>query len=387
MGFWNIFTLNIYSMMILAIIYWQSISNPEKEFLNHKIFITMVKTLFAMLAIDILSRFDGRADTIYLYINHSANFMIFILSPLLPSFWLLYVHYQIFQDEIRIRKTIKPLLLINGFNLVMVILTQFYGWYYYIDSNNIYHRGDLYWISPGLTVILIIVGAALIYKNRKNIIERHYLALVFFAIPPLIAILIQTIFYGTSLILNSVVLSTLVLLLTIQNRSIYIDYLTGLSNRKKIEAYLEDKVNSSTKEKTFSAIMLDLNDFKYINDTYGHHEGDIALKVSSNLLKECIRSKDLIGRFGGDEFMIILDIWDKNEIEKIIQRIKDKFSKYNKDSNKPYNISTSMGYDIYEYDSKMTAEEFKKHIDKLMYEDKERYKINDKNVIKNIIEN
>lgn len=370
-------------MIILVIIYFQSINNPEKEFLNHKIFITMVKILFIMLAIDILSRFDGRADTIYYYINHFANFMIFILSPILPSFWLLYVHYQFFQNELRIKKIIYPLILLNLFNVVMVIFTQFYGWYYYIDSNNIYHRGDLYWISLGITVILIIVSGGLIYINRKNIIERHYLALVFFAIPPLIAILIQTIFYGTSLILNSVVLSTLVLLLTIQNRSIYIDYLTGLSNRKKIEAYLETKISLSTKEKTFSAIMIDLNDFKYINDTYGHHVGDTALKVSSNLLKKCIRSKDLIGRFGGDEFMIILDICDRNEIEKIIDRIKEAFLEYNESSNQAYNISVSMGYDVYDYDSGMTVEEFQKHIDKLMYKDKQIFRNNKKYIIKN----
>lgn len=373
-------------MIILAIIYIQSINNTEKEFLNHKLFISMIKVTFLMLGIDILSRFDGRADTIYYFINNTANFIIFILSPILPSLWLLYVHYQIFQDELRIKKITYPLVLVNLFNVLMVIFTQFHGWYYYIDLNNIYHRGNLYWVSVMISVVLIVISCILIFANRKNIIERYYLALAFFVIPPLLGIILQYFFYGTSIILNSVVLSTLVLLLTIQNRSIYIDYLTGLGNRKKIEFYFKSKVDSATKDKTFSAIMLDLNNFKAINDVYGHDIGDKALKVSSNLLKKCIRSKDFIGRFGGDEFIIILDITDRDEIEKIIHRINQTFLKYNESSNQAYNISVSMGYDVYDYDLGMTVEEFQKHIDKLMYKDKQTFRNDEKCIIENYVE-
>lgn len=359
-------------MLILIIIYIQSWNNPDKEFLQDRFFISMIKLTFALLAIDILSRFDGRPDTIYYYINHFANFAMFVLSPILPAIWVLYVHYQIHNDEKRTRKLIYPFLLIIILNAIMVILTQYNSWYYYIDADNIYHRGDLYWIGPAITIALLALAYIMIVINRKKIEKKYYFSLAFFALPPLVAIIIQITFYGTSIILNSVVLSIMVVLLNIQNRSIYIDYLTGLNNRKKIELYLKNKVNLSTKGNTFSAIMLDLNDFKLINDIHGHDIGDCALKASADLLKSCIRSNDFIGRFGGDEFIIILNTSNRRELEEITDRIIRSFEDYNNSGLKAYKLSASIGYDIYNLE--MTLEEFEKHIDNLMYENKQMIK-------------
>lgn len=68
--------------------------------------------------------------------------------------------------------------------------------------------------------------------------------------------------------LNGVVLSSLIVFLNIQNQNMHIDYLTVVNNRKKLEIYLKEKISTITENKTFSAIMIDLNDFKSINDTF-----------------------------------------------------------------------------------------------------------------------
>ncbi|MBB6631459.1 GGDEF domain-containing protein [Clostridium algidicarnis] len=253
----------------------------------------------------------------------------------------------------------------------MVVLTQFFGWFYYIDSNNIYHRGPLFLLSASITVALIALAFVLITVNQKNIEKKYYFSLVFFAVPPLICIILQVVFYGISLMLNSVVLSLLIVFLNIQNQSMHIDYLTGINNRKRLEAYLKQKVSTSNENKTFSAIMMDLDDFKSINDTFGHDVGDDALKLTAKLLKNCTRSKDFIARFGGDEFCIVLDISNKNELDCVIRRINDCTKKYNESSGKPYKISFSMGYAVYDYNSRMSVEEFQKQIDILMYENKQ----------------
>lgn len=65
--------------------------------------------------------------------------------------------------------------------------------------------------------------------------------------------------------LNSVVLSSLIVSLNIQNQNIHIDYLTGVHNRKKLKIYLKKKISKSSENKTFSAIMIDLDNFKSIN--------------------------------------------------------------------------------------------------------------------------
>ncbi|BBE50571.1 Cyclic di-GMP phosphodiesterase PdeB [Ferriphaselus amnicola] len=85
------------------------------------------------------------------------------------------------------------------------------------------------------------------------------------------------------------------------------DPLTGLYNRRKFDEFLEYEINRALRhEHKFSIIMADLDDFKFVNDTYGHPVGDMALKQMSMLLESSLRKGDLMARLGGDEFAIIL---------------------------------------------------------------------------------
>lgn len=361
--------------MILAIVYFQTAKTIEKEVLQHKLFIRIIQITSFLLLIDIFSRFDGKPDTIYPFINHFGNFIIFMLNPVLPSIWLAYVHYQVFQDEIKTKKLFYPLLSINMINLILLIFNQFYGLYYYIDSDNIYHRGPFFGFSASITILLLLIATMLTIVNRKRIEKKYYYSLLFFSFPPLVGIALQINIYGLSLILNSIVISILVVFFNIQNRSIHIDYLTGVNNRKKIDAYLKDKIIESLENKTFSAIMLDINDFKTINDTYGHDIGDYVLQASARLLKACIGVNGFIGRYGGDEFYIILDISDRQELEKMVCKINGCIERYNESNDRPYTIGFSMGYAVYDFDSNLTVGQFQKHIDLLLYQNKQANKI------------
>lgn len=364
--------INVYSIILLVFIYHQSMKNTEKESVQYKIYMKILLITILMLVIDIFSRFDGKTDTIYPIINNIGNFLMFLLSPILPSLWLLYVHYQVYKKYTK--KVIYLILILNSVNAVILVLTQFFGFYYYIDSDNIYHRGPLFLLAASFTVVLLLVAFVIIVANREKIEEKYYFSLAFFAFPPFVCIILQIAFYGISLMLNSVVLSLFIVLLNIQNENMDTDFLTGVKNRKKLEIYLKEKVSTSTKDKTFSAIMIDIDDFKAINDIYGHDMGDNALQTSAKLLGSCIRSNDFIARYGGDEFCIVLDVWNSDELEDVISRINDCIENYNESSVQPYKLSFSMGYAMYHYQSHMKVEEFQKQIDALMYEKKQAKK-------------
>ena len=370
MDFTKNLDINIYSIVLLIIIFIHSLKNNEKGYLTYKLYMMLLQITFLMLCLDIFSRFDGNPGTIYTSINHIGNFFIFLLSPIIPSLWLLYAHAQIFHEDKKTKRLIYPLIAANAVNAVIVVLTQFFGWYYYIDSNNIYHRGPLFLLSASVTVVLVLSAFVMIIKNRKIIEKKYYFSLLFFAIPPSVCIILQIIFYGTSLMLNSVVLSLLIVFLKIQNQNMYIDFLTEVYNRKKLEIYLKDKINASTEKKTFSVIMIDLNDFKSINDTFGHDMGDCALQNFSKLLKSCLGPNDFIARFGGDEFCIVPDVPDETALNDIVCRINDNIDKHNKTGDQPYQFGFGIGYAVYDYNSLMSAEEFQKHVDLLMYENK-----------------
>jgi diguanylate cyclase (GGDEF)-like protein len=87
-----------------------------------------------------------------------------------------------------------------------------------------------------------------------------------------------------------------------------IDGLTGTYNKKEIEESLKKYllIYLRYKKNPFSVIIFDIDFFKKVNDTYGHLAGDYILKELSKLIKEVIRDSDILGRFGGEEFMIIL---------------------------------------------------------------------------------
>lgn len=83
-----------------------------------------------------------------------------------------------------------------------------------------------------------------------------------------------------------------------------VDSLTGLRNRRGMEAALERRV---AERRAFSVVILDLNDFKRVNDTYGHAAGDDVLKQFAKELRTVFRATDDVGRWGGDEFLVVMD--------------------------------------------------------------------------------
>ena len=85
------------------------------------------------------------------------------------------------------------------------------------------------------------------------------------------------------------------------------DSLTGLANHRKIHEFLAlEQARAERYGSRFSLAMLDLDDFKLLNDTYGHPAGDVVLRQVAGLLKEQTRASDIVGRYGGDEFLLVL---------------------------------------------------------------------------------
>ena len=105
------------------------------------------------------------------------------------------------------------------------------------------------------------------------------------------------------------------------------DKLTNLYNRRKIENLIQAEINRSQRfQSNFALVLLDIDHFKEVNDTYGHQVGDIVLIEFSNILKETLRKTDFIGRFGGEEFMIICPEINENKIFNVIESLRLKIA-------------------------------------------------------------
>lgn len=100
--------------------------------------------------------------------------------------------------------------------------------------------------------------------------------------------------------------------------------LTGLPNRRALEMALErEAARVERGEKPFSLVLLDLDDFKRVNDERGHKEGDRLLKAVAQYLKGHVRQGDLVGRWGGEEFALLLPETDPNQAERLAERLRE----------------------------------------------------------------
>lgn len=107
------------------------------------------------------------------------------------------------------------------------------------------------------------------------------------------------------------------------------DKLTGLSNRYELDLQLEEvKRVVNCYDNVYGIILFDIDDFKQINDTFGHYTGDIILKEFSKILKKNTRETDIVGRWGGEEFLIIAPFSTKESILKLADNLKETIESY-----------------------------------------------------------
>ncbi|WP_395007484.1 sensor domain-containing diguanylate cyclase [Undibacterium sp.] len=150
-----------------------------------------------------------------------------------------------------------------------------------------------------------------------------------------------------------------------------LDELTLISNRRGFLTLAEHSQKVCRRKKIpISVILFDLNQFKPINDKFGHHEGDFALKKFAEVMRSVFRESDVIGRLGGDEFVVMLTDASDEQIAIILDRFKTEIDTMNKVINKPYLIEYSAGVACFSYDNEQSLEEMVAEADAAMYEKK-----------------
>ena len=130
------------------------------------------------------------------------------------------------------------------------------------------------------------------------------------------------------------------------SRAASTDMLTGLYNRTGLYNELETimrKIKQQKKQSPMGLMFIDLDNFKYYNDTYGHHVGDIILISMAGIFQEIIGARGIVSRYGGDEFLIIMEEGRKNEMEKIAREI---YKKLEEEKGFDDEISRVLGYEV-----------------------------------------
>ena len=371
----DMIAVNIFAYITSFLIYF-NVRKNHYPFFSLTLFLHIVRLILVMLMINVLSVvFNGLPGKINSDLNWIANLSLFLISPLPSILWLLYADFSIFRTRTRTRTLAiwgAGWFAINGLLTFASIRTH---WFFYIDAANIYHRGSLIWLHVFFACALLVVTTFIILANRRQIDKKHYISLMLFPVPSLIGSLLQISVHDMLIAVPSTVLAILAVYLSIHEKDVNLDFLTGAFNRRSFEIHLEQRIRDSRRRSGFSLIFLDLDHFKSINDRLGHRVGDEVLQKTVELLHDCLQHQGLLARIGGDEFGIILNQDDKNRLVETVEKIEKAFGDYNAGSGKPYLIEVSLGYDVYPKGSQMSRVDFLKHVDSLMYVQKKEHNV------------
>lgn len=145
------------------------------------------------------------------------------------------------------------------------------------------------------------------------------------------------------------------------------DPLTEIPNRRSILQNLQRLGGLAVqREQPLGILMLDLDHFKRINDTYGHDCGDVVLKESASRMKQSLRNSDMVGRFGGEEFLVLIPNCVGEELIRLAERIRVSVNKPVAYNDKLIPVSCSVGVAVY-YDPQEDVHEILQRADKALY--------------------
>ena len=184
-------------------------------------------------------------------------------------------------------------------------------------------------------------------------------------------------FYNVWLINIAMTLETLMkndrikkLIGTLEELSIR-DDLTGMLNRRGFDELSRDAITALESSQPVCTMVIDMDGLKRINDEFGHHEGDLAIKAAANTISKCCTSGEIAGRAGGDEFYIFALDYSEEKVKSFTGRLESYLAEYNAQGKRPYKVELSYGAYVTEIDRSGRLEDLLSESDSRMYVQKQ----------------
>ena len=310
---------------------------------------------------------DGKPGALYVALNMFGNTITYLATISLCLLWNMFIIFHLYGNTTRTKRWTIIISLPAALLFISALINIFYPIVFTIDANNVYKRTSLayLYVIASYSYILYSAYIHVTFKNKKHV---RFFPIGVFLFPVLTGFAAQILFYGLATGWVGAAIGLSSAFMSIQNESAFIDNLTGLLNR----SYL---FRSRLYESMHGGMMLDINRFKYINDTFGHNAGDNALKETANILSDATAEYGTVIRYAGDEFLIFVIESDNELLLKIKSEIMKKLEKLNSQPDRDYKLSLSFGLGSYDPATE-NFDEFIKKLDKNMYHDKEQYYIN-----------
>ena len=308
--------------------------------------------------------FEGKFFHIVSWIANITYFLSQFMSFVILAIFL---DYCIYTDNARTKRLFFIAIALLAAEVFMLIYTVITGAMFTITHDNIYVRGEYYiaLICLGYIIELFaVINAFFMYRHMHRSQVRLVLGA---AVMPAIGVVFDVAFDGLWLVWPCIFISILLCYLFIVRVNVLIDSLTGVHNRRSCDEFLTE-LSKLSRRKDYTFVMVDLDKLKYINDTFGHSQGDQAISDAGEVLRASVRRTDYVARYGGDEFIIIAAT---GEHKKVSANINAKLLEFNAKKLRQYELAFSCGAAVYTQDNTtQTPIEFLSYVDKLMFANK-----------------
>ena len=362
----SIYVANVIGIVLIGVLIvcnlWRF---QSKSRANRNLLLMMFLALTSCIADPISYTMKGVPGLFPKIAVYAASTWLFAANMLAVNFWVRFLAYHLNGGmSRRSRIALNSVVVVS---LFLLVVNLFEPIVFTIDENNLYSRTYLYFYYVVVDYMLVINSLVTYFKSKAKGGFLKFFPIWVYIVPILIGGVLQSVFYGISVIPTSIAISIAGVLASLQNEMIYQDPLTGLFNRSYMHYLLKKYIKMP--KLNITGIMIDLNGFKHINDEFGHAVGDEALLIASRILKLAVGDAGCVIRYAGDEFIILLNTQDDTKVENCIAKIRHLFDKFNNNKSKPYMLSASIG--AHKLDMKTESiDTFINIIDARMYEDK-----------------
>lgn len=257
-----------------------------------------------------------------LYGSHK-QFLSILHQLYFHEFLRTYVWLTVSKHQHRKPAALRAVYALSVIGILLLIITQFTGLFYYFDDHNLYHRGNFYLLSQAIAVLGIALCLFMLISYRKNLDRIIFLSMMSFFVLPVLATIYQALAYSFSLQCLAIVISTQIMFVmdTVEmnmrfhsQQAAYEkaryeaehDGMTGLLNKEAGWKHMRKYFDRMDSHDEAMLMFVDIDDFKTINDTYGHTVGDFWIREVASQLRHIYRQDDIICRYGGDEFIALI---------------------------------------------------------------------------------
>lgn len=363
--------MNVFMVILLSLIAVHAFFKLERKAqVAHRLFLALIFLTILILILEIFSVLLNSNTYIDFITAHKlVDTVGFTLTPLVPILAVLFVYKRTNKYKNISSKSVLWLSVPFVINSILSLGSFNFNWIFAITNENIYMRGPLWLVSPMTSYFYYVINLLFLYKIREKLNREELLIFSLLTLIPCLLSIFQLYYFVYLTIWNSVVIAVIINYIFIVHSQTKIDPLTRLGNRRAYDEYLA--ILSRNSELTLAVVNIDLDDFKHINDIFGHHEGDKVLRVFARRLEEVFDGKGVAIRLGGDEFIVLVNENRREIVEKYIETLKHNSNTYNETISMPYHIKFSYGIAVFN-NTYNNIQELVQYSDKLMYEEKNR---------------